>query len=167
MFIDQSFGFHTAFSEATKAIRAAHVEARGAPNGVGLVKLMGRHSGFIACYAALAMSDANFVLIPEVPFNLDGDNGFLNVLKRRLERRGHAVIVIAEGAGQHLLEANGVELPKDASGNNGLHDIGPWMKEKIKARFKSLGMEMNLKYIDPSYVIRSVPANPYDSALCV
>src|SRR6185369_12042018 len=109
MFIDQSFGFQTAFSAAAESIAAAHVEAQAAPNGVGLVKLMGRHSGFIACYAALAQCDANFVLIPEVPFELDGENGFLECLRRRVEKSSHAVIVAAEGAGQHLFH--------DAHGN--------------------------------------------------
>jgi 6-phosphofructokinase 1 len=165
MFIEQSFGFQTAFSEATKSIRAAHVEATGAPNGVGLVKLMGRHSGFIACYSSLAMSDANFVLIPEVPFKLEGDHGLLAVLRRRLEQRGHAVIVVAEGAGQYLIDAGGNGT--DASGNKKLVDVGPWLRDKITGHFKSIGVELNLKYIDPSYAIRSVPANPHDSVYCV
>jgi 6-phosphofructokinase 1 len=164
MFIDQSFGFQTAFSEGVSSIRAAHVEATGAPNGVGLVKLMGRHSGFIACYAALAMSDANFVLIPEVPFKLDGDNGLFAILRRRLEKRGHAVIVAAEGAGQELMEAANAT---DASGNKKLTDIGPWLRDQLTSHFKSIGVELNLKYIDPSYAIRSVPANPHDSVFCV
>jgi 6-phosphofructokinase 1 len=164
MFIDQSFGFQTAFSEATKSIRAAHVESTGAPNGVGLVKLMGRHSGFIACYASLAMSDANFVLIPEVPFQLEGDNGLLAVLRRRLEKRGHAVVVVAEGAGQDLMAAAG---GTDASGNTKLTDVGPWLRDRMTSHFKSIGVELNLKYIDPSYAIRSVPANPHDSVYCV
>jgi 6-phosphofructokinase 1 len=164
MFIDQSFGFQTAFSEATKSIRAAHVESTGAPNGVGLVKLMGRHSGFIACYASLAMSDVNFVLIPEVPFQLDGEGGLLAVLRRRLERRSHAVVVVAEGAGQHLMQAGG---ETDASGNQRLTDVGPWLRDRIVSHFKSIQMELNLKYIDPSYAIRSVPANPSDSVYCV
>jgi 6-phosphofructokinase 1 len=169
MFIDQSFGFQTAFSEATKSIRAAHVEATGAPNGVGLVKLMGRHSGFIACYASLAMSDVNFVLIPEVPFQLEGEIGLLAVLKKRLEKRGHAVIVLAEGAGQELLDTGVPDLSgkTDASGNKRLTDVGPWLRDRIVAHFKSIGTELNLKYIDPSYQIRSVPANPYDSVYCV
>jgi len=170
MFIDQSFGFQTAFSEATKSIRAAHVEATGAPNGVGLVKLMGRHSGFIACYASLAMSDVNFVLIPEVPFQLEGDGGLLAVLKRRLEKRGHAVIVVAEGAGQDLLDKDAspnTPAMTDASGNKRLTDIGPWLRDRISSHFKSIGVELNLKYIDPSYQIRSVPANPHDSVYCV
>jgi 6-phosphofructokinase 1 len=165
-FIDQSFGFQTAFSEATEAIRAAHVEAKAAPNGVGLVKLMGRHSGFIACYAALAKNDANYVLIPEVPFALDGDGGFLGHLRRRVEQRGHAVIVVAEGAGQDLMhshESNGT----DASGNAKLHDIGLWLKQRITQHFADAAVELNLKYIDPSYVIRSVAANPYDSVYCI
>jgi 6-phosphofructokinase 1 len=163
-FIDQSFGFQTAFSEATKSLRAAHVEATGAPNGVGLVKLMGRHSGFIACYASLAMSDVNLVLIPEVPFQLEGDGGLLAVLRRRLDRRGHAVIVVAEGAGQELMEdASGT----DASGNKRLTDVGPWLRDRIISHFKSINVELNLKYIDPSYAIRSVPANPHDSVYCV
>jgi len=163
MFVDQSFGFQTAFSEAAKAIRAAHVEACGAPAGVGLVKLMGRHSGFIACYASLAMSDANFVLIPEVPFQLEGENGVFACLKRRLERRGHAVIVVAEGAGQDLMQSN---TETDASGNKRLSDIGVWLKDRITEHFSANKLELNLKYIDPSYAIRSVPANPYDSVFC-
>ncbi|MGA2218534.1 MAG: ATP-dependent 6-phosphofructokinase [Terracidiphilus sp.] len=170
MFIDQSFGFQTAFSEATKSIRAAHVESNGAPNGVGLVKLMGRHSGFIACYASLAMSDVNFVLIPEVPFQLDGDAGLLAVLRRRLEKRSHAVIVVAEGAGQDLVDAGAALNPSgmtDASGNKRLTDIGPWLRDRIASHFKSIGVELNLKYIDPSYQIRSVPANPHDSVYCI
>ncbi len=163
-FIDQSFGFQTAFSEAAKAIRAAHVEAQGAPNGVGLVRLMGRHSGFIACYASLAMSDANFVLIPEVPFHLDGEHGLLECLRRRLERRGHAVIVVAEGAGQELVPPS---AGTDASGNKKLVDIGLFLRDRITQYFQEQQIELNLKYIDPSYVIRSVPANPYDSVLCM
>jgi 6-phosphofructokinase 1 len=165
MYIEQSFGFQTAFSEATRYIRAVHTEATGAPNGVGLVKLMGRHSGFIACYASLAMSDANFVLIPEVPFSLEGPNGLFNVLRRRLEARNHAVIVVAEGAGQELMQSAGQGT--DASGNKMLGDIGSWLKERISAHFKSVPMEINLKYIDPSYAIRSVPANPHDSVYCI
>jgi len=169
MFIDQSFGFQTAFSEATKSLRAAHVESTGAPNGIGLVKLMGRHSGFIACYASLAMSDVNFVLIPEVPFKLEGECGLLAVLKRRLEKRGHAVVVVAEGAGQDLMEEEmkGVPGATDASGNKRLTDVGPWLCARITAYFRSIDTELNLKYIDPSYAIRSVPANPHDSVYCV
>ncbi len=162
-FVDQSFGFQTAFSEAAKAIRAAHVEACGAPGGVGLVKLMGRHSGFIACYASLAMSDTNFVLIPEVPFCLEGANGLLATLERRMQRRGHAVIVVAEGAGQELMQRSG---ETDASGNQRLSDIGMFLKEKITQHFSERAIELNLKYIDPSYVIRSVPANSHDSVYC-
>ena len=136
----------------------------GAPNGVGLVKLMGRHSGFIAAYASLAMSDVNFVLIPEVPFKLEGECGLLAVLRRRLERRGHAVIAVAEGAGQHLME--GTSHTVDASGNRRLGDIGAFLKERIGAFFKERHVECNLKYIDPSYIIRSVPASPQDNVYC-
>jgi 6-phosphofructokinase 1 len=165
MFIDQSFGFQTAFSVATESIRAAHVGAQASPNGVGLVKLMGRHSGFIACYASLAMSDPNFVLIPEVPFSLEGERGLLKVLRDRIERRGHAVIVVAEGAGQDLLGQASQQT--DASGNARLGDIGQFLKQQINDHFARLGIEMNLKYIDPSYAIRSVPANPYDSVYSI
>ena len=161
MFIDQSFGFQTAFSMASQAIRSAHAEAKSSPNGIGLVKVMGRHSGFIACYAALAKSDANYVLIPEVSFQLDGPQGLLSHLQDRILRRGHAVIVVAEGAGQSLLAA----APKstDASGNAKLGDIGLYLKDRIHSHFASHNLELNLKYIDPSYLIRSVPANPFDS----
>jgi 6-phosphofructokinase 1 len=165
-YIDQSFGFQTAFSSAVESITAAHIEAKAAPNGVGLVKLMGRHSGFIACYAALAKNDANYVLIPEVPFRLDGENGFLAHLRNRVVKRGHAVVVAAEGAGQDLC-TDGSSNGTDASGNAKLTDIGLYLKQRIAEDFAVAGAELNLKYIDPSYVIRSVKANPYDSVYCL
>ncbi|MGI4896543.1 MAG: ATP-dependent 6-phosphofructokinase [Janthinobacterium lividum] len=163
-FIDQSFGFQTAFSEATRSIRAAKVEARTAPNGVGLVRLMGRHSGFIACYAALAQNDADFVLIPEVPFTLDGPGGFLEKLREKVATQGHALVVAAEGAGQELFDDDG---QRDASGNKKLQDVGHLLRQVIAEDFAAHHLELNLRYIDPSYVIRSVPANPYDSVYCI
>ena len=165
MYIDQSFGFQTAFATAVDVIRSAHVEAKAAPNGVGLVRVMGRHSGFIACYATLATGDANFTLIPEVPFCLDGQDGFLEVLRRRLDESGHAVIVVAEGAGQDLLDS--VPEQTDASGNARLGDIGDLLRCRILQQFDEWQMELNLKYFDPSYSIRSVPANPFDSVYCL
>lgn len=163
-FTDVSFGFATACSTAIEAIRAAHNEARGARNGIGLVKLMGRHSGFVACYSALAASEVNFVLIPEVPFSLDGEGGFLHALTQRLKRRGHAVVVVAEGAGQDLLKNSRAD--RDASGNVKLQDIGPFLAERMKSHLERAGLDHTLKYIDPSYIIRSVPATPVDSVYC-
>ena len=160
-YIQKTFGFETAVSEATHVTRAVHSEAEGARNGIGLVKLMGRDSGFIAAYAALVDGQVNFCLVPEVPFTLDG---FLKALRERLEKRKHAVIVVAEGAGQDLMKTTG---DRDASGNILHSDIGIFLRDVIKDHFKKTGMEITLKYIDPSYTIRSVPANPHDSALCV
>jgi 6-phosphofructokinase 1 len=167
--IDQSFGFQTAFSLASDAIRAARVEAKSTANGVGLVRLMGRHSGFIACYAALARSDADVVLIPEVPFALAGPHGLLEHVRRRVAERGNAVVVVAEGAGQDLLDAasDGVLTGSDASGNKKLRDIGPFLRARLIEHFEKEGVETSIRYIDPSYAIRSVPANPYDSVYCV
>ncbi len=166
-FTDSSFGFQTAYSLATESIKSAHVEAKGAPNGVGLVKLMGRHSGFIACYAALAQSDVNFCLIPETLFELEGPGGLLAALEKRLARRGHAVIVVAEGAGQDLIRNTMVREKKtDASGNVKLKDVGVFLRENIEEYFNTKGIPVNLKYIDPSYLIRSVPANAADSVFC-
>ena len=162
--VEKTFGFETAFSIAIDSIRGAHVEAEGAPNGVGLVKLMGRHSGYIAATAAVAEPDVNCVLIPEIPFALDGDKGLISWLRNRLESRGHAVIVVAEGAGQDLLEADKNE--RDASGNVRLEDIGLFLKRKIASELKAVGVKYSLKYIDPSYIIRSAPANPNDSLFC-
>jgi 6-phosphofructokinase 1 len=160
-YIQASFGFETAVSESRTAIDSANAEATGARNGIGLVKLMGRESGFIAAYATLANSDVNYCLIPEVSFTLDG---FLKTLKARLETRGHAVVVVGEGAGQNLFQETG---ERDASGNIRFGDIGLFLKDKINGYFKQQGMEVNLKYIDPSYTIRSLPANPRDSAFCL
>ena len=164
--IQRTFGFDTAISEAVKAIQCAHVEATGAPNGIGLVKIMGRQSGHIAACASLAQSDVNFVLIPEVPFDLEGERGLLKVLERSLKDRGHCVILVAEGAGQELIGKGDGTVETDASGNPKLLDIGQFLKEKINEYFQKAGMEINLKYIDPSYTIRSVPANSNDSIYC-
>jgi 6-phosphofructokinase 1 len=163
-FIDRSFGFETAFSAAVDVIRSAHIEAQGARNGIGLVKLMGRHSGFIACHAALASTDANVVLIPEVPMVLGGEGGLFAHLERRLARFGHAVVVVAEGAGQDLCA--GQEGGRDASGNARLRDIGILLRDALNQHFRSRQQEINLKYLDPSYHIRSVPASPSDSVYC-
>ncbi len=162
-FIQKSFGFDTAVSIAVDAVRGAHVEAKDAINGIGLVKVMGRAAGFIAAYTSLSMSDVNFCLIPENPFDLHGENGFLEHLKKRILRRQHAVILVAEGAGSNLTEQTG---ETDASGNPKLPDIGTFLKDEIKGYFKQEGVEVNIKYIDPSYIIRSAPANPNDSAYC-
>ena len=150
--------------KAREAVNCAHTEARDAPNGIGLVKLMGRHAGFIAAGAAMASQEANFVLIPEIAFPLEGPGGFLDALHKRIFARQHAVIVVAEGAGQHLFGDERDE--RDASGNRKLHDIGVFLRDKIASYFKAAGMPINMKYIDPSYIIRSVPANSDDSLLC-
>ena len=160
-YLNKSFGFETAVGESRTAVYSAHAEASGARNGIGLVKLMGRDSGLIAANASLANSDVNFCLVPEVPFRLEP---FLLALKERLENRSHAVIVVAEGAGQDLMSATDAH---DASGNVKFRDIGLFLKDKITDYFKQSGFEINLKYIDPSYTIRSMPANPHDSVFCL
>ncbi|MBC16070.1 MAG: diphosphate--fructose-6-phosphate 1-phosphotransferase [Desulfovibrio sp.] len=162
-FASPSFGFDTAVETAANAIRGAHVEATGAPMGVGLVKVMGRHAGYIAAQSALSCQEVNFVLIPEDPFDIEGENGFLAALEKRMHDRGNAVIVVAEGAGQeHLEDSN----QKDASGNVKLSDIALMLKSRIVEYLKSKGIEPTLKYIDPSYIIRSVPANANDRIYC-
>jgi 6-phosphofructokinase 1 len=167
-YIDQSFGFQTAFSRAAEAIRQVTVEAKSTPNGVGLVKLMGRHSGFIAAYAALANHDADVVLIPEVPFGLTGRDGLLDHVHRRVTEAGHAVVVVAEGAGQRLLAADKPGRgARDASGNARLKDIGAYLRERIGEHLLREGIPANVRYLDPSYAIRSVPANAYDKAYCL
>ncbi len=162
--VSRSFGFDTAVDVATQSIKSAHNEADGYPYGIGLIKLMGRHSGFIAATAALARQDVNFVLIPEVDFDLDGPNGFLAALEKRMNLRGHAVIVVAEGAGQKYFDEHSDE--RDASGNIRLKDIGLFLKEKIVSYFDKKQMDITLKYIDPSYMIRSLPANANDHVFC-
>ena len=159
--VQRSFGFETAVTEAGKAITSAHTEALGARNGVGLVKLMGRESGFIAAFAVLAYNDVNICLVPEIPFTLEG---FLKVLEERLESRRHAVILVGEGAGQELIQRT---QERDASGNVRFGDIGLFLRDQINAHSKGRGKELNLKYIDPSYTIRSVPANAHDAAFCL
>jgi 6-phosphofructokinase 1 len=162
-FIDRSFGFESAYSAAVEVIRAARVEATGARDGIGLVKLMGRHSGFVACNAALASTDVDLVLIPEVPMKLEGEHGVLRYVERVLDRQGHSVIVVAEGAAQDLV-ADG--LGADKSGNSKLGDVGVFLRDRITQHFKQEARDVTLKYIDPSYAIRSVPASPSDSVYC-
>ena len=162
--VSRSFGFDTAVDVATQAVKGAHNEAESYPNGIGLIKLMGRYSGFIAATAALAEQNVNFVLIPEIDFDMDGERGLLKTLEKRLSDRGHAVILVAEGAGQKYF-TNGIE-ERDESGNLRLKDIGTFLKEKITAYFSKQGIETSLKYIDPSYMIRSLPANANDGVFC-
>jgi 6-phosphofructokinase 1 len=161
--IDRSFGFDTAVEKAASVVASAHMEASSAINGIGLVKLMGRESGYIAACTALASHDVNFVLIPEVPFNLEGNNGFFHHLEQRLKYRKHAVVIVAEGAMQDQLLT---EHKTDAGGNLKMADVGPYLRDRINKYFEEKKIEINLKYIDPSYVIRSSPANPGDSIYC-
>ncbi len=162
--VSKTFGFDTAVELACEAIGCAHTEARAVPYGIGLVKLMGRHSGFIAAAATLATKEVNFCLVPEMDFDLEGEEGFLAELERRLFTRKHAVIVVAEGAGQKYVIK---DLPEyDASGNLKLGDIGRFLKERIEAYFREKGLEVVIRYIDPSYIIRSVPANAQDRIYC-
>lgn len=162
-FIHKSFGVETAVAEAVKAVYAAHTEAKGAIDGIGLVKVMGRESGFIAAHTALATNDANFVLVPEVSFELEGPNGLFASLDQRLEKRHHAVILVAEGSGQDLLESS---AETDESGNIRLGDIGIYLQKKIIEHRVKAGLPANLKYIDPSYMIRAASATPNDSLFC-
>lgn len=164
IYMDKSFGYETAAAEAVQAVHAAHTEARSARGGIGLVKLMGRHSGFIACAAAIASGEVNAVLIPEVPFAMDGEHGFLEVIRQRVVSRGHAVIIAAEGAGQEHLGSSG---QTDASGNVRLGDIGHFLQNRLAEHFSKCQTALTLKYIDPSYMIRSVPASPQDRIYCM
>jgi 6-phosphofructokinase 1 len=161
--LDRSFGFNTAVEKATEVVSAAHMEAVSAINGIGLVKVMGRESGYIAACTAMASHDVNFVLIPEVPFNLEGYNGLLRHLEDRLADRKHAVIIVAEGAMQEQLLT---ERKTDAGGNLKLADVGTYLRDRIIKHFEEKKIEINLKYIDPSYAIRSARANPVDSMYC-
>lgn len=164
MFVGRSFGFESAVAQAAEVIRSAHVEAKGTPHGIGLVKLMGRDSGFIAASASVANPVVNFCLVPEVKFELEGKSGLLSALERRFAAgKSHAVIVVAEGAGQEFVE--GAE-EKDASGNILKKDIGEFLKRKIAAYFKEKDFDCSVKYIDPSYIIRSCPATGTDAIRC-
>lgn len=163
LLIDRSFGFETAVERATEAVSSIHMEAFSQVNGIGLVKLMGRESGFIATATAIASHETNFCLIPEVPFELDGPNGFLEHLKKRILERHHAVVIVAEGAGQDLLETT---TETDASGNKKLADIGTYLCDRINEFFKQNQIHINLKYVDPSYQIRSSVTTANDSIYC-
>jgi len=161
--VDKTFGYETAFSIAVESIRAAHTEAIAYRNGVGLVRLMGRHSGFIASSAAVAEADADFVLVPEVPLVLDGPDGFLAALVERLRENGHVVVVVAEGTGQDLIGSGDAPAERDASGNVRLLDVGTFLRDRIDDVLERCGIRHTVKYIDPSYLIRSAPANPSDA----
>jgi len=163
-FVARTFGYLTAVEEANQVLDRAHMEARSVENGISLVKLMGRNAGFIAAGATVASQDVNFLLIPELPFKLEGEGGFLSVLKKRILDRKHALVVVAEGAGQDLLAK--IETGRDASGNAVLHDIGIFMRDEIVAYFKNEKIPVIMRYIDPSYLIRSSRANAEDSILC-
>jgi 6-phosphofructokinase 1 len=162
----RSFGFETAVDAARTVLAAAHEEARAAWNGVGLVKLMGRHSGFIAAHATLASGDVNFCLVPEVPLVLDGADGFLAALEARLAAKHHALVAVAEGAGQELM-ADGGAPARDPSGNVKLKDVGTFLRDRITAHLQAKRIDGVVRYIDPSYTIRSLPTNSFDAQLCL
>ena len=164
-FVKRSFGFETAVSIAAQAALSGHNEAQGTPNGIGLVRLMGRNSGYIAANTTLATGHANFCLIPEVDFSIEGESGLLKLIHGRMKaRRNHTLIIVAEGAGQKYFKKE--DLPRDASGNLKHGDIGLFLKENITTYFQEQGIPTSVKYIDPSYLIRSAPANPADNLLC-
>ncbi len=164
-FIGRSFGFETAVGEASPIIQAAHTEAKGTFNGIGLVKLMGRDSGFITAYAALSNPVVNFCLIPELEFEIEGPNGLLSALEHRFRSgKDHAIIVVAEGAGQSHLA--GRKERRDKSGNILKEDIGEFLRQRITDHFKTIKVEASVKYFDPSYAIRSVPAKGTDAIRC-
>jgi 6-phosphofructokinase 1 len=160
-FVSRTFGFYSAVEESARVLDCAHTEARSVPGGIGLVKVMGRHAGFLTAGATIASQDVNFALIPEVPFSLDS---FLVALKERMLAKSHAVIAVAEGAGQDLLQADPAE--RDASGNVKLKDIGLFLRERIETYFKAEGIPVVVRYFDPSYQVRSRPANCEDDILC-
>ncbi|XP_041001486.1 ATP-dependent 6-phosphofructokinase 5, chloroplastic-like [Juglans microcarpa x Juglans regia] len=163
LLMDKTFGFDTAVEEAQRAINSAYIEAHSAYHGVGIVKLMGRSSGFIAMHASLASGQIDICLIPELHFNLHGPHGVLRHLKYLIETKGSAVICVAEGAGQDFLQKTNA---KDASGNTVLGDIGVHIQQEIKKHFKGIGVPVDVKYIDPTYMIRCGRANASDGILC-
>jgi len=167
LFVEKSFGFETAYSVATTVLLSAHAEAVGACNGIAIVKLMGRESGLLTATAAVASGEVNFTLVPEVPFDLDPPNGFLAALERRILKRHHALVVVAEGAGQDLITKGSAERERDASGNPKLADIGGFLQERVKTYFKDRGIEAVVRYIDPSYMVRSLQAFPSDRMYCL
>lgn len=163
LLMDKTFGFDTAVEEAQRAINSAYIEAHSAYRGVGLVKLMGRSSGFIAMHASLASGQVDICLIPEVPFHIHGPHGVLRHLEYLLDTKGSAVICVAEGAALNLLEKSNAT---DASGNAVLGDIGVHIQQEIKKYFKELGTSADVKYIDPTYMLRAIRANASDGILC-
>jgi len=160
-FVSRTFGFFSAVEEAARVLDCAHTEARSVPGGIGLVKLMGRHAGFVTAGAVIANQDVNFALIPEVPFRLEA---FLAALRQRMRAKSHAVIAVAEGAGQDLLAAD--SGARDASGNVKLKDIGPFLRDQIDAFFRAESIPVVMRYFDPSYQVRSCPANCEDAVIC-
>jgi len=164
LWVDRTFGFDTAVEVAARAVDAAHVEAEAARGGIGLVRIMGRDAGFIAAHAALASGDADAVLVPEVPFTLDGGEGLLAWLETRLAAKGHAVVVVAEGAGQELMPTAAAEF--DRTGNRLHQDIGLFLRARMESHLRARGIDASLKYIDPSYLVRAIPANPADGIFC-
>lgn len=172
LWVSKSFGFETAVGKAVEALRCAQTEARGAFNGIGLVKIMGRNSGALTAYASAAMSDMDFVLVPEIELCLDGEAGFYAHLMRRVVEKGYATVAVAEGAGQNLFAQNDTQgdtqdgSQVDASGNVKLNDIGRYLKSGIVAEFKRCGIEATLKYIDPSYMLRAQTTTADDAVFC-
>lgn len=168
--IDHSFGFNTACEVAERMIKAAYCEAISAVNGLGLVKLMGRYSGFIARDSCMSNQNVDFCLVPELPFELEGPDGLYEAIIERINEKKYCVVVVAEGAEEGLInpeeKITKVEK-KDESGNLIFDDIGIYLKgEIVKYALAKHKMPITLKYIDPTYMIRGVASNTEDTIMC-
>mmetsp|Transcript_20291 Transcript_20291/g.48093 ORF Transcript_20291/g.48093 Transcript_20291/m.48093 type:complete len:415 (+) Transcript_20291:167-1411(+) len=155
---DRTFGFDTAVAKASEVIRNALVEASSCDRGVGIVKLMGRDSGFVAMHAATAADVVDLCMIPEVKVDM---KDVIEHVDATLAKKKYMVIAVAEGAGQELVSTG----KQDDTGHTVYGDIGVFLKDTLNKHLKASGGRTF--YIDPSYIIRSVPITPNDHIYCV
>jgi len=126
---DFTFGYQTAVEIATEAVDRL-VTTASSHHRVMILEVMGRGAGWIALSAALA-GGAEIVLIPEIPYDV---NKVVDILKGRISRgKGHAIIVIAEGA---MAQGGSVVASKsDEAGRQDqvLGGVGYVLQKQIKA----------------------------------
>ena len=89
--------------------------------------------------------------MPEKSFSVDA---LLRYVNEKLDEKDHCILVVAEGVNTRVVDGNG---PVTVDG-----DVGPWLCAQLKANLESI----SLKYVDPSYAVRSAPSNAADTIFC-
>ncbi len=111
-YTDYTVGFDTAVNTVLWAINNLR-DTMHSHDRVGLLEVMGRNCGDLALYAGVA-GGAEYVLVPEIPFDLDEIAN--SIKKSYLRGKTSNMIILAEGAGnrdeiaEYIKEKSGISV---------------------------------------------------------